>query len=646
MRKLLVLVLTLILLPGAAASSSISGWLAFPLKMGPESGEVLVKDISLKDGSVLAYPSGVGMRVVPIGDRIMWDDYSFALYDVIYTPEATYLNTTYEFPYLLEGKRLIAGEYELLLKSVSENGGILQITRGNTSKEINCPSGKEVSFDNLRISLTPMPILFDGYLRRGQNVSVGEWNVVFYNYTVSSQNGQLTEIIDLRVNGRQYLAEPGDTIDTGSLVINVGELVGSEYLKAPIRLKGAYIRVRVLPSFDGWFREGKTEKLGPYILRIDKVFNDGAYISIMNPCGRVIKSGFISVGNFSSGLYYGGLLLGATAFRKRDGAIELHVVAFIDEARLPKVTDVALLNVSFIAPNNATQFTPFDAEVIIKNEGPSDLRYVELNIDLSNGFRILNDYPRYLEELPRGKTVEVPLRILPEKAGNLALGSVVVVGHAPYALSCYGAEQVSFSSERREIEVAPAEINYRIVVSAPNGTVGSRIPVNVTVVNTGNTELSFTITLALPSGFGSIAENFTAYGKWLTKTDTLAPNESRVYSITAIPLVPGQYEIRAGVESHGRVFYNSTTITVEENSPAPAPGNASVLKNTNSTCEPKVVTKIIKVPVPSNESNTTVTPSEKGISLKEKLIYIGGSFVGGIVFILLLAWIAARMEER
>jgi hypothetical protein len=34
------------------------------------------------------------------------------------------------------------------------------------------------------------------------------------------------------------------------------------------------------------------------------------------------------------------------------------------------------------------------------------------------------------------------------------------------------------------------------------------------------------------------------------------------------------------------------------------------------------------------------------MSLKEKLIYIGGSFVGGIVFILLLAWIAAKMEER
>ncbi len=645
MKKLPVLLLALILLPEAAATSSISGWLAFPLKVGPEGGEVFVKDISLQDGSVLAYPSGVGMRVIPIGGSILWDDYSFSLYDVIYTSEATYLNTTYEFPYLLEGERLIAGEYELLLKSVSEKGGVLQITSGNTSKEINCPSGKEVSYGNLRVLLTPMPLLFDGYLRRGQNVSVGEWSVVFYNYTVSPQDGQLTEIVDVRVDGRQYLAEPGDTIATGSLVISVGELGGSEYLKASIRLNGAYVRVKVLPSFDGWLREGKTEKLGPYLLRIDKVFNDSAYVSIMNPCGRVIRSGFISVGSFSSGLYYGGLLLGATASRNREGATEVHVVAFIDEARVPKVSDVALLNVSFIAPDNAVQFTPFDAEVIIKNEGPSDLRYVELNLDLPEGFRILNDYPRYLEEIPKGKTVEIPLRILPEKAGNLTLGGVVVVGHAPYALSCYGVERVSFSSEKREIVVFPAEIGYRIVVSASNGTVGSRIPVNVTVMNTGNTGLSFTLTVALPSGFGSIAENFTAYGKWLTKTDTLAPNESRMYSITAIPLAPGQYEISAGVESHGKVFYNSTTISVTATPPAPAPENASVAKNTSSDCEPKVVTEIIKVPVPSNESNATATASE-GVPLKEKLIYIGGSFVGGIVFILLLAWIAARMEER
>ncbi|ASA77765.1 hypothetical protein [Thermococcus sp. 5-4] len=648
MKRLLVLVLAFMLLPGVAASSSITGWLPFPARVGVDGGDVLVRDISLSDGSVLVYPNGMGMRVVPVGGSILWDGYSFSFHNALYSSEMSYLNLSYTFPYILEGEKLFVGDYEVLLKSVSEKGGTLVVSSGETSKEIYCAAGKEVSYGNLGIFLTPMPVLFDGYLKRDKNVSVGEWSVVFYNYTVSSENGGLTEIVDIRVSGKQYLAEPGETIDAGGLLISVGELVGSDYLKATIRLKGAYIRVKVHPSFEGWLREGKTEKLGPYLVRVDKIFNDSAYVSIMNPCGRVIRSGFITIGNFSSGIYYGGLLLGATASRKRDGAMEVHVVAFIDEEKVPKVSDVALLNVSFLAPGNATQFVPFEARIIIKNEGPNDLKYVEVNLNLSDGFGVLGDYPSYFEEIPKGKSVEIPLRLLPEKAGNLSLGNVVVTGHAPYALSCYGVEEVSFSSENRAIDVAPAKIGYRVEVSASNGSVGKEIPLNVTVMNTGNAELPFTLTVALPKGFASIAENFTAYGKWLTRTDTLAPNGSRTYSLTVIPLAPGEYEISVGVESHGKVFYNSTTIKVTGETSNVLENSSIEISNesTNSTCEPKVVTEVIKVPVPCNESNVTAMSSEGGMSLKEKLIYIGGSFVGGIVFILLLAWIAARMEER
>jgi len=647
-KRLLVLVLAFMLLPGVAASSSITGWLPFPARVGIDGSDVLVKDISLSDGSVLAYPEGMGMRVVPVEGSILWDDYSFSFHNALYSSEMSYLNLSYTFPYILEGEKLFVGDYEVLLKSVSEKGGTLVVSSGETSKEIYCAAGKQVSYGNLGISLTPMPVLFDGYLKRDKNVSVGEWSVVFYNYTVSSENGRLTEIVDIRVSGKQYLAEPGETIDAGELVISVGELVGSDYLKASIRLKGAYIRVKVHPSFEGWLREGKTEKLGPYLVRVDKIFNDSAYVSIMNPCGRVIRSGFITIGNFSSGIYYGGLLLGATASRERDGAMEVHVVAFIDEEKVPKVSDVALLNVSFLAPGNATQFVPFEARIIIKNEGPSDLKYVEVNLNLSDGFKVLGDYPSYFEEIPKGKSVEIPLRLLPEKAGNLSLGNVVVTGHAPYALSCYGVEEVSFSSENRAINVAPVEIGYRVEVSASNGSVGKEMPLNVTVMNTGNAGLPFTLTVALPKGFAFIAENFTAYGKWLTRTDTLAPNGSRTYSLTVIPLAPGEYEISVGVESHGKVFYNSTTIKVTGETSNVLENSSIEISNesTNSTCEPKVVTEVIKVPVPCNESNVTATTSEGGMSLKEKLIYIGGSFAGGIVFILLLAWIAARMEER
>jgi len=648
MKRLLVLVLAFVLLPGVAASSSITGWIPFLTKVGVEGNDVIIKDLSLSDGSVLLYLNGHGTEVVPRGRSLLWDGYSLSFHNTIYSTEMSYLNLSYSFPYLLEGDRLFAGNYKVLLKSVSEKGATLVVSGGESPKEIYCEAGKEVSYGDLIISLTPMPVLFDGYLEKGKKVSVGEWDVLFYSYKVSSENEKLVEMVDIRVSGKQYLAKPGETIEAEGLVISVGELVGSDYLKVNIRLKGAYIRVKVRPSFQGWVQEGKTEKLGPYLVRVDKVFVDSVYVSIMNPCGGIIRSKLINIGNFISGMYYGGLLLGATASRKRNGLTEVYLVAFIDEHKVPKIDDVAFLNVSLLAPSNVTQFIPFDAKVIIKNEGPSGIKYIQVGLNFSEGFRVLEDYPKYFEEIPKGKSVEIPLRILPEKAGDLSLGNVVVKGHVPYVLSCYGMGELSFSSESRVIHVVPADINYRVEVSASNGSIGERIPINVTVVNKGGAEVPFTLTIALPEGFAYLAENFTAHGKWLTRTDTLVPNGSGEYSVTVIPLVPGEYEIIVGVESLGKVFYNSTIIKVNDKVSNISENSSMKISNevSNSTCEPKVVTEVIKVPVPCNESNVTMASSGEGMSLKEKFIYIGGSFVGGIIFILVLAWIAARMEEE
>ena len=647
MRKLVALFLFLLLLPGVSASSSIVGWLRFPAEVGLQDASLLVKDVSLSDGSILVYPRGDipgGMRVVPVGGRLSWTDYAFSFGGIVYGTELTYMNISFDFPYLLEGKKLVVGEYELLLKSVSEKEGTILVSNATDSKELKCPAGKEVSYGNLRISLDPMPVLFRGYLERGQKKTVGEWEILFANYTVSSENDQLVEVVDIRVNGEQYLAEPGDSIDAGGIIITVGDLVGSDYLRVEVTLKGAYVRLKVLPSFEGWLREKKTEKLGPYLVRVEKVIDDSAYVSIMNPCGRVLKSGFISVGSFSSGIYYHGLLMGAAAVREREGVKELHVVAFLDPDKLPRLEEVAMLNVSLLAPERVIQYVPFNVTVVVRNEGPNDVRYVEIRPELSEGFKVLGEYPRYVEGIARGDELRLSLKVLPEKAGNLSLGSVAVIGHVPYDLSCYGVERITFTSENRELEVLPARVEYRVSITASNGTVGKPIPINVTVTNIGNAPLPFTLTVALPEGFGSIAENFTAYGKWLGRTDKLPPNASRSYSILAIPLSPGEYEISAGVEAYGEVFHNSTTITVLGPVSPVAAENSSSSQQSNTTCEPEVITKVIKVPVPSNETNTTVPAG--GLSTKEKLIYIGGSFVGGILFILLLAWIAARMEER
>lgn len=645
MKKILALLILVFLLPTVAAESYISGWFKFPAELGPEGFPVIVGDLSIGDGSILIYlgsESPSRMRVLPVGESILWDGHSFRFGSGVYVANAGYLNVSYEFPYLLVGERLLLGDYELLLKSVSEKGSVIVVSTGNESKELNCPSGKEVSYGNLRVSLTPMPVLFKGYLERGKGVKIGGWTVEFANYTVSSENEELTEIVRLLVNNEEYFLEPGDTVESDGLIIKVEDLVGSEYLRTTVILKGAYVHVRLLPDFEAWLKEDKTEKIGPYLIRVEKILDNSAYISIMNPCGRVLRSGFVHVGNFSSGIYYRGLSVGALGSRQRQGVMELHVVAFLDLERLPQVNEVALINVSFSAPQKVTQYVPFDINVTIVNEGPSDVRYLEIEPNISTSFKLLGDYVQYIPELKRGEIKRLSLRVLPEASGNATLGNIIVVGHVPYDLSCYGMESVQFSSETLKVEIIPVELDYSIGITASDGRVGEPLPVNVTVTNEGNAEIPFTLTVALPEGFASIAENFTSYGKWLVRKDKLKPKQTKNYSLLVVPQSPGEYEISVGIESHGRIFHNSTTVRVEGIPEGQTVGNSTV----NETCEPKLITKVITVTVPSNETDETQTVLEGGIPLKQKLIYIAGSFFGGIAFILLLAWVAAKMEER
>ncbi|CAD5244565.1 hypothetical protein [Thermococcus camini] len=657
MKKLIILVFVVLLLPRVSADSSITGWFSYPFTIDPGTGEVRVGDVSLDDGSVLVYPGGysTGMSVLHVGESLAWNDREFDFRGGIYSGDSMYLNVSYRFPYLLEGEELLFGRYRMVLESVNEKTVTLNVSLGDRSAELALTGGKDASIGNLRISATPMPVLFDGYLRRGRALRVGGWFVEFGNYTVTSRGGELEEIVEVFVNKKRYLAEPGDTIEVDGLVINVGDLVGSEYLKVHLRLRGAYLDVDVLPSFEGWLSEGKTEKLGPYIIRVEKVLDDGGYVSIRNPCGRVLRSGFVYAGNVSSGIYYGGLLLGATGTKPSGGTRELRIVAFLNDADVPEPGDAAMLNVSLDAPDNATQLQPFEARVVITNTGPGEVRYIEVIPNFTSGFRILGDYPEYIPTIPKGGRVEFSMTIVPVKAGNLTLGDVAIVGHAPYDLSCYGMVDMTFTSERRVVHVGNAEVKYAVAVKALNGTVGTGIPLNITVTNTGNTGLPFNITVALPEDFAAIARNFTINGKWLGGSDSLGAGESRTYSMEIVPLAPGEYTITAGVESAGHVFYNSTRIvvgpqptssadTAEDVPTPPAPGNATTFGNgTNTTCEPEVVTKVVTVQVASN--TTCGDDAKTGISQGRKLPYAAGSFVAGMVFILLLAWIAARLEE-
>ncbi len=647
MRRLLVLLLLLFLLSPLAGASSFSGWMPVPGQVALGDLHLRFRDVSITDGSALLLiaQNGTELReVLPIGGGLNWSGYGLNLSEVVMDGNVVYALVDFRFPYLLQGQGVSFGNYTVKLVSVSESTAVLSISNGTSEKTVKS-SGGSVSFGHLKLSATPMPVMFDGYLRRGHPIRVGEWAVNFTGYNVTKENGNLVEVINLEVGGREYYVEAGKTLDTGTLIIDVKDLVGAEYLRARIRLKGAYVTASVAPSFDGWLPVGKTERVGPYIVRIEAVLNDSAYVSISNPCGMPLKTGFVSVGNVSHGLYYGGLLIGIPEVRERDGTKEAHVIAFLNGSRVPTVRDVAFLNVSLQIPPNATQYRPVTGEVVLRNTGKTDLRYVEISLNISKAFRAdLRGLP-YIPVLKRGESAEIPVTIVPLKGGNLTLGNVVVTAHAPYELSCYGLKGIEFTSESKIIHVTPLNVTYHLQLSSENGRVGAPLELNITVMNTGSSGGAFNLSVALPQGFGIVAKNFTLYGKWLQTEGWIGPRSSKVYHITIVPTKAGDYKLTAVLGGHGIMAQNSTVVKVAaapvHSEPSSQGGTPVYNTTSNTSCQPKVVTEVVKVPVPAN-----ATVEKVGLSLKDKLLYFGGAFLGGVLFILLLAWIAARMEAK
>ncbi len=631
-----VIFILVLILPHAQASSVLSGWFRIPGEITVGSSTISIEDVSIGDKTLLVSLNN-STEILPLGSMFRLGGYNLS-FSYVLLDSRGYANMEFHFPYLLEGQSVKFGEYRILLNSVSEKEAALRITYKNITKDI-AYKGGTVSFENLRLSMKLMPLIFDGYLYRGDTQKIGDWNVTFEGYNITNETGGLSEIIRLRINGREYFSEVGKTLEAEGLQIEVRDLVGSEYLRIRVRLKGAYMNIRVLPYFEGWIAEGKTTKLGPYIVRIDGVYMNRVYVSIRNSCGVPLRSAFITAGNFTSMISYGGLSLGALEVRKQGSEKQVRIVAMLDESKVPKIEDIAFLNVSFETPGEINEYIPFKATVVLKNTGKTDLRYLEIIPNISREFEIVGDYPRYIPLLKRGREIEFPLMLKATSGGNLTVGNIDVIARAPYFLSCNGLVNLTFSSEVRRVRVREAVFNYSVEVRGRNGKVGETIPVNISVKNLGNSELPFALTVAVPEGFGVRAKNFTMYGGWLQLRDSMAPNQTKTYQLSLIPSREGKYEIVAVVSAGGEIFKNSTVISVSRVQEPPS--GEQIRNTTNSTCKPKVVTQIIKVPVPQN---TTV--AAEGMSLKRKLLYFGGSFFGGMAFILLLAWIAAKMEER
>ncbi|WP_175059420.1 hypothetical protein [Thermococcus sp. 2319x1] len=636
MKKFFIIFLLTLFLPYVSAQSVFTGWIRVPSHVGIEGKEIELKDVSLDGRFLVLTPKG-NFFVTP-GETVNSSIYSLRLISGFVKDDGGYAKLNITFPYILENQTLLLGDYKISLISMGDKEAKIRLLYKNTSKEI-LYSGGKIEFNELLGSFKIMPTIFDGYLYKGGTKEIYEWTVKFEDFNITEVNGEFREFVGISINGKEHWVGVGKTIEADGIIIDVKDLVGSSYVRVLIKLKGVYATLSISPSVYKEVEEGKDTQIGPYLVRVEKVFSDGAYVTIRNFCGMTLKSGWVYTNTLIS---YGGLYIGVEGIKDLKTKKIVTLVGFLESEKIPKPEADIFVNVSFSTPEKALQFEPFNATVVIKNEGEKDLHFVEIIPNLTSGFKITSPYPMYIPELKAKESIHFNITILPEKPGLLKLGSIKVRGNVPFQLSCDGFARISFSSEIRWINIENASPYYLLSIQSSDGSIGEPIPLNITVVNKGNTRGPFTLTIALPEHFGIIGDKLTASGRFAYITGSLKPGENKTYSFYFIPTKEGEFEVLAALKEREYIAKNSTIVKIE----APKISQTQIPEGTKETEVSSNSTKIVEtyteIITYTEIRNTTI----EIFPTKQKLLFAGGGFVGGIGFILLLAWIAAKLEER
>jgi len=642
MRKIWIIFVLILISQGVYAESEISGWILVPSVVKVGSYSIEAKDISVTDWDVLTIIRGPKLYkeyLISVGSEVQADRF-YITYKNVITGEQIYALTKIKFPYLLEGQSISINEYQILLRSVSKDKVLLRIYSGKESEDLTVKKGSTEKFRDLEISAIPEPTIFDGFFAKNKTYIIGDWKIRFLTYNITENEGNITEEAEIEINNVHFKVTKNQTVTFGNGYLVVDDFIGEKYIKARLIIKGAYLNIKLNPSYHTILAQNKSEKIGPYIVKVEKVIEDKAYVLILNPCGKILKSGILTSGQIGEGIYYDGLTLGILNITKENS---VEIVAFLDDKQIPKIEEYALLNVTFLVPENIGQYQQFEGYIELKNEGKVDLKFLQIIPSISKEFEIIDTYTNFVEELKAGKSMKIPIRLKAVKEGSLYVGQIKVIAYAPFELACDGFQKLEFTSNKSWTKVERYNPKYGVIIKAQDGEVGEKIKVNVTVKNFSNFEAPFMLRIAIPREFSIYSEDSIGVNRnWLYINETLPVNGTKTYRFIIFPNKPGKFTIEGSLSSMGMFFQNSTTFTVYNkeltNSPS-MPNNPNTTNN--SACEPKIIERTETVEVPRViEQNVTFVP------LKSKILFGGMGFIGGVAFILLLAYIAAKLEER
>ncbi|ALM75364.1 COG1361 family protein [Thermococcus barophilus] len=649
MKRCVVSVLFLLILADIVSASTIIGWANVPQTLIIGNMTIDIRDMSSENGALFLLIKNDSLErnvILNVGSWYEFGHLRISLQrSIIGNKNLAYLNITY--PVLFIGESVIINGYNITLENaeLTKKGASFKliISNGTSSKVF---TKSPIKYGTLEISVIAFPKIFSGYLKLNNSIEFYGHMLSFKNVIIENTSSGYREVVVLESGGVEKEVEVGTSTDIGIYHVVTKELVGAEYLLIEVYVRGADIGVKSIPSFTKRVYEGKDLNIPPYLIRVEKVLADSAYITIRNSCGEVLAKGFINSGNFTSMLYYKGIgiWLTSTGFDSSGGYAEISGIVYPTE--IPKVSKISALDVSFTPlTNRSIQYSIFKAKITIKNIGDYTLRNIYVRYTPPKGIGVIGESRFYINNLTAGSVKEYTLLLQSNITGNVSLGKVDVTADVPYELACGGYKAITFYSNSPIVHVTKADVRYVIDISAPSAVnAGELFNITLTVKNLGNVNVPITVKVPLKDFAVVDCDEMTHVDRALISTISINPNESKVYHLALAPINAGDLNLTAMALFKGQIINKKSTVITAtapqigkhtETVTVTAPGSTNNQTKTNTVTISKTATL-------TRTFTKTITQTEEIMPLKFKILWWILGFIIGAGVIILIAWIQAK----
>jgi len=537
--------------------------------------------------------------------------YSLRIGGWIITNSTSYVRLVLRGSYLHVGETLRVGKLRMKLLSVSPENATLLIN----GRKRTISGSAEIS--GYRLTVVPMPELFSGYLRLNTTEEAGGVRIRVLGRIQMQSGSTLLAGVKLILNNETYRVPLGRYIPVSGRLVRVTS-ISRQYAGVEVEGYGAYIDL-LGPGREVTVPAGTTVYGRGYALVVGGVEKGGVNVTLI---GQKRCNMFLIPHH---GLTCGGVTVGVLGIlRGSRPRVRLVIVGAGNESTTESTTEptiVRWLNVSVRGPEKAIAGEPFNVTVELYDAGDLPVRHLTVTAPETNSL-LIRPSSVSIENLGPGERRTLRFEVTALRPGPAILGPFEV--RAVYQ----DGTATDFMTRGLILTVKPPRPRLRVEVRAGTGRVGTEIPVVVTIRNEMSFPVRFNLTVSIPDGSAVAARGFSIYGRWLWRSCSVGGNGSVNYTLTFVPTRAGSYRITAVAESYGRTFSGFSTMRVSQIKP-----EVKVIKE---SCKPKVITRIIRY----NES------TEERSSGWRTGIAVGSAFAAGAGFVLFLAWIAAKLEER